>query len=129
MGWGRGPPGGAPPAARAIASRAACAWGWGAPSGRSGGRDARLALRGARAEAAARRVAALVDAHHFGWAGVAGTALSSALLYADVADGGPDVEVAAGAARRGSKAYATLLTSAKGQAATAGNELRGSVFS
>ncbi|KAH8060649.1 hypothetical protein JL722_4762 [Aureococcus anophagefferens] len=75
------------------------------------------------------RVAALVDAHHFGWAGVAGTALSSALLYADVADGGPDVEVAAGAARRGSKAYATLLTSAKGQAAKAVNELRGSVFS
>ncbi|KAK7234298.1 hypothetical protein SO694_00204011 [Aureococcus anophagefferens] len=79
--------------------------------------------------AAARRVAALVDAHHFGWAGVAGTALSSALLYADAADGDSDVEVAAAAARRGSKAYATLLTSAKGQAAKAVNELRGSVFS
>ncbi|KAH8075751.1 hypothetical protein JL720_10455 [Aureococcus anophagefferens] len=91
-----------------------------------------VAARAARLDhsaAAARRVAAFVDAHHFGWAGVAGTALSSALLYADVADGGPDVEVAAGAARRGSKAYATLLTSAKGQAAKAVNELRGSVFS
>ena len=91
-----------------------------------------VAARAARLDhsaAAARRVAALVDAHHFGWAGVAGTALSSALLYADVADGGPDVEVAAAAARRGSKAYATLLTSAKGQAAKAVNELRGSVFS